>query len=88
MADRHAAEREARAHVQGVDGEREGWVCTLCDEDPSPVATFVITEEDGSGYPVCQWHADEYVHDAIPYGQNCTECGVQHNALWPSGELQ
>lgn len=68
--------------------EREGWTCADCeagvdhwDEDIDRPA-FIVDNQ-----PLCQWHADERVHEAIPYGRNCSECGVEHSALWPSGEL-
>jgi hypothetical protein len=79
-------ERIARSRIEAVEGRVEGWVCALDDEwaDDGPLtAEYIILYEDGSGYPVCQWHADEYVHDHIEYGNNCSECGIQHDPLFP-----
>ena len=91
--DRHAAERAVRARIHKVDGEREGWTCIDCPDangysDPPEVASWLVGREDGAGAdPLCHFHKDERIHEAIPYGQNCTECGVLHSALWPNGEL-
>lgn len=82
-------ERAARARVESVNNDREGWVCESCDEDEAednPVVFLVRSDTDpwdGVAWPMCRWHADEEIHAAIPYGQNCSECGIQHAALWP-----
>lgn len=85
MADTIAA-GIAEVDPQRINGKREGWVCIDCDpyEEPDgpPIAEYLV----GPGTdrrPVCRWHRDEAVHDAIPYGLNCPDCGVQHSALWP-----
>ena len=49
---------------------------------------WLWADEAGKLEPLCHFHADERVHDAIPYGRNCSRCGVDHSALWPSGELE
>jgi hypothetical protein len=83
-------ETEARAHLRDVrNPEREGWVCQDCPDangysDPPMPVRWVWQDDDGSGAPLCQWHADERVHEAIPYGTNCSRCGVDHSALWPT----
>jgi bacterioferritin-associated ferredoxin len=28
------------------------------------------------------WARAEAVHDALPYGTNCSECGLEHPRLW------
>lgn len=83
-------EAEARAHLLDVrNPEREGWVCLDCDPYEDLIedeVRWLWSDDDGNGTPLCDWHAEERVHEAIPYGTNCSGCGVQHSALWPSGE--
>lgn len=79
-------EAEARAHLRRVrNPEREGWVCLDCDPNDLLLCEdvkWVWFDDDATGDPLCQWHADERVHDSIAYGTNCSECGVEHSALW------
>jgi len=77
------AEREIRALIDKVDNSREGWVCIDCDpDDPQGEVTHLIRHEGGAD-PVCEWHKDERIHDAITYGNNCSRCGIDHSPLWP-----
>lgn len=90
--DRHADERIARAHLRRVpQPPPDRYLCVDCPDangfaDPPEPTRWVWTDDDGS-VPLCNFHADERIHDAIPYGQNCTRCGIDHSALWPDGEL-
>jgi hypothetical protein len=97
-AEVNAAEAEALAHLRDVrNPEREGWVCADCDnaddadypygiEPTVEEVRWLWYDDDGSGTPLCRFHAEERVHDAIPYGANCSRCGKDHSALWPEGE--
>lgn len=84
------AERDARAKIEHIDRpDREGWVCvdgTPDDDCINEPAVVLWRDSPENAAPLCRWHADERVHDAIPHGFNCTKCGVWHSALWPSGE--
>ena len=87
--DVEAAEDAARAHLFDVrDPRGEGWVCADCDEDDEPKVEDVrwLWRDDDGGAPLCHFHADERIHEAIPYGANCSGCGKRHCALWPDGE--
>lgn len=95
--DVEVAEDAARAHLMEVrDPEREGWACVDCVNaedaafpyglEPDPVRWVWRDDDEGRGDPVCEWHASERVHEAIPYGANCSQCGRRHSALWPTGE--
>jgi hypothetical protein len=96
MSERDTAERDARAHLLDVrDPAREGWVCSDCENaddadypyglDPQvDEVRWIWRDDDGNGTPLCDWHAQERVHEAIPYGANCSGCGRTHSALWPS----
>ncbi len=71
-------ERAARATIVRVP-ESEGYACSMCDPfEPFGPGLFIV---DGT-WPACGWHADETVHDAIEYGTNCSQCGVEHSPLW------
>ena len=88
-----AAERTARAHLRPRPISAEPLPCADCQsagpdaypyDAPEPAA-YLWREDDGAGSsPLCYWHAAERIHEALPYGTNCTECGREHAALWPS----
>ena len=87
-SDVNAAEDAARAHILDIrHPEREGYICIDDDpDDPCAVPMWLWREEDGATSPLCQWHADDRIHEAIPYGSNCSGCGTRHSPLWPDGE--
>jgi hypothetical protein len=90
--DVEVAEDAARAHLLDVrNPEREGWTCSDCPDEngysePPERGTWLWDDGEGNRTPLCHFHADERVHDAIPYGSNCSQCGKRHSALWPDGE--
>lgn len=87
-------EERARAHLLDVrNPEREGWACSDRDEgwacsdrDPDETVRWLWDDGEGNRTPLCDWHAQERIHEAIPYGANCSGCGKLHSALWPDGE--
>jgi len=88
-----AAERAARAHLRPRPISAEPLPCADCQsagpdaypyDAPEPAA-YLWREDDGAGSsPLCYWHAAERIHEALPYGTNCSDCGREHAALWPS----